>query len=776
MKMFKNIKLVGLFIFLMSILTIFGFHAYAQQNTKTTASDCTGTTTTSMWGTSKVTFCPSNGALDVEAGTLQVNDGTTIDNNGQISKNSIKIINLIGDVKSPVNSSFLFAGAPSPLGAPACSTQGSKYLINLTEVTGQLDTSLTNNMSSMFPCAASLTTIDVSGWDMSHVSSFGYLFYSSSGITALDVSNWQIGTDLPANTAVAADHAFYGLNKIMNIDVNSWDTSKIYEADQTFFGMTGLTSLDLSNWNMLGTRPNGDSFSYSNMLGNTNLQYINLGANTRLQSSSSNNVGLGSISTSGNSALTGGWVTNENDTSYSPTATPTAYSSSSNFMSGYDGSAPGWYTWQQYTTATAPVVESGAGYTIDWANGTLTGTLPCGPAYTTDMFKFADQTGVDFNLSISGNTLTVNAVAQSGYKLTGTTQWSITLPAITACKYTINYVLDGGTNATSNPPEYSLNDPSGNITLANPTKDNYDFGGWFSDASFTTKVTAIDVSVAADQTIYAKWAPTSYGITYNLDGGTNGEGNPDSYKYGTGVISFTPATKTGYTFNGWFNAASGGDQITSITNTDSGAMTLYAQYTANTYNITYETDGAQFNPNPLSYTFNQNSGNIGLLPPSKAGYTFVAWYDNASFTGNELSEIDVNIANDQTIYAKWQPDVYTITYVLDGGDNDENNPSSFTYDPNGADITLLPATKTGYTFNGWYNNDAFTGTPVTVVKVKALMGPTLYAKFTANVYTINYNVDGGANNLNNPANYTYDPNGTSITLLDPMKTGHTFLG
>lgn len=66
----------------------------------------------------------------------------------------------------------------------------------------------------------------------------------------------------------------------------------------------------------------------------------------------------------------------------------------------------------------------------------------------------------------------------------------------------ITYVLDGGTNAADNPASYKEGDV---ITLKEATKAGYTFGGWYSDAAYTKKVTVIDKNMTGDITLYAKW-------------------------------------------------------------------------------------------------------------------------------------------------------------------------------------------------------------------------------------------------------------------------------
>ncbi|MCI1636972.1 MAG: InlB B-repeat-containing protein [Bifidobacterium crudilactis] len=69
--------------------------------------------------------------------------------------------------------------------------------------------------------------------------------------------------------------------------------------------------------------------------------------------------------------------------------------------------------------------------------------------------------------------------------------------------YPIDYELNGGVNHASNPSTYISADLP--LTLQPATKDGYRFGGWYSDAAFTTPVTGIPVDSTGDKKFYARW-------------------------------------------------------------------------------------------------------------------------------------------------------------------------------------------------------------------------------------------------------------------------------
>lgn len=150
------------------------------------------------------------------------------------------------------------------------------------------------------------------------------------------------------------------------------------------------------------------------------------------------------------------------------------------------------------------------------------------------------------------------------------------VPVSMHTRSTITYVLNGGTNARSNPDVYY--EGRTEVILADAEKEGCTFEGWYSDAGFTTRVTSIPITQRGPVVLYAKFTANNYNIFYELDGGSNGEGNPDSYTYGIGVASFADAEKEGYTFEGWYADAEFTTQITSIDATRIGDVTLHAKF------------------------------------------------------------------------------------------------------------------------------------------------------------------------------------------------------
>ncbi len=102
--------------------------------------------------------------------------------------------------------------------------------------------------------------------------------------------------------------------------------------------------------------------------------------------------------------------------------------------------------------------------------------------------------------STDGDAVASNLTRYCNYGVTGET-------------YTITYVLDGGTNDSSNPATYTQTSPV--IILKDPAKTGYTFAGWYSDAAFSHKVTQIGGGTTGNLTLYAKWEQSTDGLNIN---------------------------------------------------------------------------------------------------------------------------------------------------------------------------------------------------------------------------------------------------------------------
>ncbi len=285
--------------------------------------------------------------------------------------------------------------------------------------------------------------------------------------------------------------------------------------------------------------------------------------------------------------------------------------------------------------------------------------------------------------------------------------------------YSITYELNGGTNNSSNPATYTIE--SNTITLKDPTRNGYTFAGWYKTSTFSNQVTTINKGSYGDLVFYAKWAPISYSITYNLDGGTNASSNPNTYTIES-AFTFAAPSKTGYTFLGWFD--NNGNQVTSIVAGTTGALTLTAHWNeGDAFTATLDANGGQVSETSINVQYDHN---YSLPDATRLGYTFDGWYDGSTKVNS--METWKYITN-KTFVAHWTIINYSINYILNGGTNNSNNPSTYTVEDT---ITFSAPNKTGYTFLGWYADENVT----TVISKGSTGTVNVEARWSADLHSL----------------------------------------
>jgi uncharacterized repeat protein (TIGR02543 family) len=220
--------------------------------------------------------------------------------------------------------------------------------------------------------------------------------------------------------------------------------------------------------------------------------------------------------------------------------------------------------------------------------------------------------------------------------------------------------------------------------------------------------------------------PVNLTVTYNSQSGSSISNGSTSTG---GSIELSPGspTRAGYTFNGWFAASTGGSAITfPYTHAQTANFTLYAQWTANTLAITYNSQSGSSISNGSTSTGESIESSPGS--PTRAGYTFNGWF--AASTGGSAITFPYTHAQtaDFTLYAQWTANTLAITYNSQSGSSISNGSTS-----TGGSIELSPGspTRAGYTFNGWFAASTG-GSAITFPYTHAQTANfTLYAQWTA---------------------------------------------
>lgn len=219
-----------------------------------------------------------------------------------------------------------------------------------------------------------------------------------------------------------------------------------------------------------------------------------------------------------------------------------------------------------------------------------------------------------------------------------------------AVKFTITF--DKGDASAVDPASKEVTYDAAYGDLAETTYTGYELVGWFWDeATLLNELKATDIVVIeGNATVYPKFSPIEYDITYDLDGGVNGD-NPATYDIETATITLAAASKAGYTFGGWYSEDTFENAVTEIALGSTGDKTLYAKFTAIEYDITYNLDGGTNGANPATYTI--ETATITLADATKEGFTFLGWFSDAGLT-TEVTEISLGSTGDVTLYAGWE--------------------------------------------------------------------------------------------------------------------------
>ncbi len=227
--------------------------------------------------------------------------------------------------------------------------------------------------------------------------------------------------------------------------------------------------------------------------------------------------------------------------------------------------------------------------------------------------------------------------------------------------------------------------------------------------------------------IEAQYAIVTYSIVYENTKDVQND-NPVNYTVTSATITLKDLTKTGYTFNGWYDKD--GEKVTSISTGTYGNVVLTANWSVNTYTLTYNGVESTEHSNPTSYTV--ESDNITLTDASRVGYKFLGWFNESD---EKITIVTAASAVDLSLTAKWEIITYTITYQNTKGASN-SNPTTYTVET--ASIVLSKIFATDYTFNGWYNGS----TVVTEIPLGSTGNLTLTAAWVAlSLGEIEYNTE-----------------------------------
>ncbi|MBE5990650.1 MAG: hypothetical protein E7250_23365, partial [Paenibacillaceae bacterium] len=238
-----------------------------------------------------------------------------------------------------------------------------------------------------------------------------------------------------------------------------------------------------------------------------------------------------------------------------------------------------------------------------------------------------------------------------------------------------------------------------------PERQGYTFNGW--DKSYS--------NIQDHSTITAQYTINGYLLTLDGNGGTLA-GNARKEQ----VLSFNQSfdqvlkdgkdlvSRPGYSFDGWYNSASGGSSYSYSGNQMPAAnVTLFAHWSPNTYKVTFDPDHVRWDGEATieEHTFDTR---LGILPmPEIYGWKFTGWWTGKNGTGTEVTNDSMVEPKDVVYYGIWQPETYQIRFISKAEQPEGESVQAFTvglrYDQEFGNLPV-PEEK-GYTFMGWYDEN-----------------------------------------------------------------------
>ena len=320
--------------------------------------------------------------------------------------------------------------------------------------------------------------------------------------------------------------------------------------------------------------------------------------------------------------------------------------------------------------------------------------------------------------------------------------------------------------------------------------------GLIADATYTLSGTTLTIPYKAGFESFAvRYVPVNYSIEFDANasdatGKTDGLSNI-SYTNTTTKLTTCGFERTGYSFGGWtLNKAGTGTVFADQSavdgekfgvTTDGQTITLYAKWSAHSYEVTCSADGGAFSDGTSSYSKSLDYDSaFSVSAPTKTGYTFTGWmvsgHNSSTAEWGTTSDCSSSIPNDDyvktsdtayfknlatsstatvTLKALWSAIKTKVTFSREGGTGGTGSIDGIAYGTSkDGYATIEPPTKAGETFLGYYTKTNGGGIKYFDANGYLLRNwdisqteVTLYANWSADTYTVAFDANGGSGTI-----------------------------
>ena len=364
-------------------------------------------------------------------------------------------------------------------------------------------------------------------------------------------------------------------------------------------------------------------------------------------------------------------------------------------------------------------------------------------------------------------------------------------PKFTPKSYDIVYSLNGGQwkkgvsadleNTNKEQYVYSV----GKVLNTNVEKRGYLFTGWYADINnpvvLITKVTDTEHGL---KSFLAKWSPIHYDIKFDKNTADAGSMTGQNMAYDTTTaLTKNEYTKKGYSFNGWNTKADGSGtkyadeaDVTNLSYTDGDTITLYAQWSANPYKLTFDANKCSCSEASRMVKYDST---YGVLPTAtRIGYTFDGWYTLENNGVKVTKDTVMQSVYGETVYAHWNANSYNIRFDGNKASSGSMDAEYILYDET-KPLTANAYKKTGYTFAGWNTKADGSGKTYhdedNVLNLVTNGVITLYAQWSANHYSVVFDRNHATGGVVGAVSMIYDQS-RQLPANGFTRTGYQFDG
>lgn len=235
--------------------------------------------------------------------------------------------------------------------------------------------------------------------------------------------------------------------------------------------------------------------------------------------------------------------------------------------------------------------------------------------------------------------------------------------------YTLSFDPSGGTGAQNKVLATYLEWLPAIVVAV--TRIGYNFDGYFDAASGGSRYYDYDGSgvnwwdKTTDTTLYAQWLPKMSDIVFDPNGGSGWQSTTyATYGEPMSTLFSIDIYRSGYTFTGFFDAASGGTRYYNADgssartwNKEEQWVELYAQWAPAPYTISFHANGGTGTQTNITAYFNSPLPQLAIAV-SRAGHTFQGYADDNDmlyYNANGTSVRDWEVPENSVLYAAWRP-------------------------------------------------------------------------------------------------------------------------